>query len=245
MVPPTRRRVLQAAAGLALALPGCNELLDGTAESTRTPTANGAVAAGPYSGSDTDPALVALRTDEERPPIWLADPDEGDADRPTPDDMHRLIGGTVIDTRARADRISIADGSAAERARTFLAETDFDSQTIYLDTNRVEACFTLELCRIAWQPNHVETDYGRVLRPYDERCEADEQVYEARLIRIPEPLDSDNVNRYSSSTGSGACDREVPRPDDSEGSDAERSSLTTSSGSPTTTPTDPASGGGQ
>lgn len=232
MVPLTRRRLLHGAAGTALALAGCNELVSGTDESTRTVSDARSGETQPRADSEVEPTFVRLRSAVDRPPVWLSDSTGNDASRPTSDDRREQISGTVIDSPSRADRLTIAEVPARERARTFLSETDYETQTVYLDTNHVQECFTLELCRVSWQPDHVETDYGRVIRPYDERCGADAKVYEARLIRIPDALDHENVNRHSSSIGAGSCDGDSPRPEAS-GEDAGESDSTTNSSEPT------------
>lgn len=242
MVPLTRRRLLHGATGIALALSGCNELTEGTAESTQTHPADETVESGPGSGSTADPASVAVRSADTRPPVWLGD--SGDrSTRPTPTGRRGPYGGTLIDSDERAERIQVADEQAASRAESFLQETDFDGETVYLDSNRIGACFTLDLCRIAWQPDHVETDYGRIVRPYDERCDADRRVYEVRLIRIPDAIDRGNVNSHSSSIGAGACDRDSPRPEASGGSGEGQSSRRSRSQGRRAARTEPIGGG--
>lgn len=80
--------------------------------------------------------------------MWLSDPNESET-RPTPADGPGPLGGTLIDSPDRAERIEIANEQAVARAESFLDETDFNSETVYLDSNRTEECFTLTLCRIA------------------------------------------------------------------------------------------------
>lgn len=209
MVPLTRRRLLQGTAGLvagvAAGLAGCNGL-DGRRESTTTAT-RAIDESGPGSGADatTDPAALRVRSADDRPPVWLTDPGDGD-DRPTPGEHSRHLGSIVVDGPSRADRIALADVPAGERARSFLADTAFDRETVYVESFRVRECFRLDLCGISWGKASIETDYARTLRPYDERCAADAWAAESWLVRIPAALSGEDVNGHTTSVGSAACD---------------------------------------
>ncbi|QIO22260.1 hypothetical protein [Haloarcula sp. JP-L23] len=203
MVPPTRRRVLHGAAGLASALAGCGGLLDGTVESTReTPTAGETT----YAGSESAPETLGLRADVDRPPVWLSDADGDDGGRPTESEYSSRHTSALVDSPERAERVSVADVPGTDRVGSFLGETDYDSESVYIETHQVEDCFRLELCHVAWNPDEVRTDYALSSRPYDEPCRADEKVYAVRFIRIPAPLDDDEVNGHGSSIGTGSCD---------------------------------------
>ena len=145
--------------------------------------------------------------DANRPPIWLKNPDSETSDRPTETERNRWRDSIIVDDSARADRISVAETVDRDRVESFLGETDFGTETIYIEMGQVEECFRLALCQVSWTPTELSTDYVRETRPYTERCEVDEWVVEARFIRIPDAIDADNVNGYSSSVGTGACDR--------------------------------------
>lgn len=203
MVSLTRRTLLAGAAGLTAALAGCSGS-GGSGGSTRTAPRDGD-ADGPASGSTTDPATLLVRVDTDRSPIWLAESD-GD-DRPTEGQLDRLHDSIVVDGDARADRISVAD-AVDDRVESFLAATDFETETVYVEIGEVRECFEHVLCRIGWSATEISTDYTRRSRPYTEHCEVDEWVIEARFVRIPDALDADDVHSYSSSTGTGVCDRQ-------------------------------------
>ncbi|WP_152041109.1 hypothetical protein [Salinigranum salinum] len=136
-----------------------------------------------------------------RPPVWLTD-----SDRPTPDTHSRHLSSIIIDSQSRAERVEIVDVPAAEDARSFITNTSFDRETVYIQTHRVRECFRLDLCHVSWHSTTVETDYARILLPYDERCAADEWAAESWLVRIPAALSEDDVNGFSTSVGSAACD---------------------------------------
>ncbi|MEF8843531.1 MAG: hypothetical protein V5A62_18220 [Haloarculaceae archaeon] len=210
MVPPTRRALLHGAAGLATGLAGCSGLLDDSAESTRTVPRDGSNG-GPASGSVTDPETLLLRVATGRPPIWLATSNSEDSGRPTASERDRWRDSIVVDDTPRADRLSVVDTADREQVELFFGATDFATETIYVEMGAVEECFRLDLCHVSWTPTEISTDYTRQSRPYTERCAVDEWVIEARLIRIPDALEADDVNSYSSSIGTGACDRRQGR----------------------------------
>lgn len=218
MVPPTRRALLFGAAGLATTLAGCSGLLDGSAESSHTPPRDGNNG-GPASGSVTDPETLLLRVATDRPPIWLATSNSEASGRPTASERDRWRDSIIVDDTARADRLSVVDTVDREQVESFLGATDFATETVYVEMGAVEECFRLDLCHISWTPTEISTDYTRRTRPYTERCEVDEWVTEARLIRIPDALEADNVNGYSSSIGTGACDRRRGRAEGEGGTD--------------------------
>jgi hypothetical protein len=244
MVPATRRALLHGATGLLTALAGCSGLLGGSAEQTRTASSEGS-AAGPASGSTTDPETLLLRVATDRPPVWLSEPNgEGDG-RPTPRERDRWRDSIVVDDSARADRLSVVDRVDRDRVESFLAATEFATETVYVETGAVEECFRLDLCHVSWTPTEISTDYARRSRPYTERCAVDEWVTETRLIRIPDAIEAEDVDSYSSSVGTGVCDRRRSRGESAGGGGSrpgdERGTgtgTTTGSGPGTTTDTE-------
>jgi hypothetical protein len=148
---------------------------------------------------------VKLRSDVDRPPVWLSEPGDDDSERPTPEHDSFHADSIIVDGESRADRVGIADVSGADDDRSFLAEPDFDTETVYVETIRVQECFRIQLCRISWASDEIHTNYGRTLRPYDEQCGVEERVYVAVFIRIPDALEEESVNSYGSSLGGGGC----------------------------------------
>jgi hypothetical protein len=151
------------------------------------------------------PEVMLVRADTDRQPVWLADGDGEDDGRPTPRPDARHIDSVVVDGEARAGRLSVDSEADGTRVASFLSETDFDDETVVVETIQVEECFRLELCRISWQPEKLSTDYTRRSRHWDEPCAVDERVFESRLIRIPDALDADDIRAGSTSIGTGAC----------------------------------------
>lgn len=204
MVPPTRRRFLQVATAVAGGLAGCSNLTGDSAEASRSASEDGAEP--PHSNSETDPPMVSLRSETDLPPIYESDSEEKFT---SPSRFDRPSGGylhTIVSSESSSGRLTVADHVDDDPVTAFISETDFDSETLYLETRQIEACYRLQLCYISWAPDDIHTDYVRKLRPYDEHCKADATAYESRLIRIPATLDEDSVNSYGSSvSGGGQC----------------------------------------
>lgn len=171
------------------------------------------------------------------PPIGFETDETRDPDASTLRGPVARLANELIDTSSKAEEVSVADGFDRKRVSSFVAETDFDSETLYLESKRVRECFELRLCGISWDSDRVRTHYVRSLRPYDEYCAVDERVAESRLIRLPVALDARSVSSYGSSTsGSGSCDEaRGVRPRDT----SDESNFTASDGS------ENASGGGE
>lgn len=205
MVPQSRRRLLQAATAVAAGLAGCSGLSGNESSSGRSVSEGGTTL--PDGSVESDPDVLLVRANTDRPPLRLVDQDAEPTESEPRERRRRRIRSEVIDSASRAERLVVADGVDGGSVTSFVSETAFDSETLYLDTKLVEECFRLELCSISWSADEVQTDYARPLRPYNEACSADEQVYESRLIRIPAAVDADEVNSYGSSvSGSGNCD---------------------------------------
>lgn len=213
MVPPTRRNLLRsAAAAAAVGLAGCGRLT-GEESSTRRSVSERNGTTIPGGNDEADPETVLLRTPAEEPPIRLA---TADGEEPPTDAGRRSRSGrfrshAIVDSRSRAEDLTVADGADAESVSSFRSATDFETETLYLETISVEECFRLELCSISWTTDEVQTNYVRRVRPYDERCSAGAEVYESRLVRIPAGLSESEVNGYGSSvSGRGRCRGDGP-----------------------------------
>lgn len=214
-----RRESLAAVAGIAATLSGCTGFGSSSSTASSSPTASErSVSGGPGSGALSDPTLLQRRSDGPRPPIWFGDQDRDDAGNPRASQRRRSLESTVIDTDSRANRISVADSVDRTQIDAFTSATEFGTETLYLEQAEIGECFTLTLCRIAWQSDQVSTDYARQTRSYTERCAVDQQVFEARLIRIPDAIDSDSVNSFSRSIGTASCGEDRMRAEAESGS---------------------------
>lgn len=235
MVLHTRRRFLQAATAATAGVAGCAGLTGDDEQVSRSVSERESNAQ--HDDAETDPPLVLLRTTAKQPAIRMADGENDDPDRERLGHPPSRFSHTVVGSESAADELTVADHVDDDPVTPFVAETDFDGESLYLETIRVEECFRLELCTISWAPDDVHTDYVRKLRPYDERCATDTYAFESRLVRIPAALDEESVNSFGSSIGgSGECG--APRPHGVAGDRAERTATST----PTATPEDAAAG---
>ncbi|MDS0296217.1 hypothetical protein [Halogeometricum luteum] len=196
-MPSTRRRfLLGAAATLLSGLAGCNGESYGS--STAVERSN-------RSDPGPVPDHYVLRNAGNEPPAWFVDPDEETTtERGTVPDRMRETRGFVA-SETTADRLRFADVDGADAAREFVAATDFESETVYVETESVSECRTLSLCGVSWTGSSIHTDYGSTYRDADVACEADARDGVSTLIRIPEALDPDTVNSYGSGWSSRGC----------------------------------------
>lgn len=202
MVPPTRRRALHGATALVAALAGCGGSTTSVSRSS-----------GPESDEnvDRDPDSFTLRNAENGPPAWLPDPDEEET--PWPGDRPWARGRTrvLIASRESLARLEFADVPGVEDARAFAEATDLSRATLLLDAHRVGACFTLELCAVAWSATRYHTFLSRQYRDADVACSTDAREGLAFLVRIPAVLDPTEVRGSGSATTSGTCEGWVDR----------------------------------
>ncbi|WP_336024063.1 hypothetical protein [Halobellus salinisoli] len=200
---PSRRRLLQSAAALlgASALAGC-----GGSSSSSSGTARAGPDANPPKDALTDPTHVSLRNSELASIVRDAESETEEptagADGETPR-FDRWQHELVADAE-RAESLTFADVDGVDEARSLLEETDFESESIYVEGHAVEECYERQLCWVRWTDSEIETDYARVLRDADVACEADAKDFVTNLIRIPAALDPDDIRSYGSS-GGGRC----------------------------------------
>ncbi|MFB9825437.1 hypothetical protein [Halobaculum roseum] len=201
MVPSelTRRRTLLGAAGALAALAGCSGSEGGGDEATPTVPARE-----PFDPESVPPHR-SLRAATDEPLAWL--PDETRTDT---DGEPRRRRPTFVASRDRADRLRFADVEGVEAARSFLAETTFDSETIYLERYPVRRCYELQLCDVSWSETDIDTQFGRVLRDADVACDPDARDSTAWFVRIPEALDPDRITSYGSGMSGSSCAERGP-----------------------------------
>jgi hypothetical protein len=192
MVPPTRRALLASVAATGVTLAGCSS------ESVSSPPRHD-----PPENADLDPASVHLRHDADTPPIWYAEVNS--PVDPATDSPEWYTTRTVVANPADRDRLQFADVEGADAARRFAAETDLETETLYLESKRVEACFRHELCHVTWSSGEIDTDYGRYYRDADVACELDVEHRASWLVRIPDALDPEAINAYGSGLSGSGC----------------------------------------
>ena len=197
----TRRRVLAstvAALGLTT-LAGCSGSGSGSASSRAGPGTE------PPEDALVGPPHVTLRGPTTEPNVVR----ETSAENGTPSSDTEIDDWAhyVLASDADADAVTVADVDGAKEAKRFLEETNFDSETVYVERHLVGECYRHQLCWVRWTSEEIETDYARTLRDADVACEADTRVAVTNLIRLPVALDPEQISGYSSSSGGGACRR--------------------------------------
>jgi hypothetical protein len=194
--PATRRRLLRSTAALVGvgAVAGCGGSASSSSSASNAPDDD------PPDDAVPDPPTVILRA-----PRGVAVLREGDdTDTATTDEVREWNHNLVADADTAAS-LSVADIAGAASARQFLAETDFDAETVYIERHVVGECYEQQLCWVRWTDEEIETSYARVLRPADAACSADDRVGITYLIRLPAALDPDTISRFSSGSRAGVC----------------------------------------
>ncbi|WP_135854339.1 hypothetical protein [Halorussus salinus] len=200
-----RRRVLHGAVALLGALAGCSDATTDRGSSSGASRPENVL---------YDPEAVWLRSsDRPRPLVWLpreearvGDSSGDDSGSSSPPEDARQ--SAFVASRADADRLGVADEEGADAVRRFVAETDFERQTLYVENREVGACRAPELCSVAWSASDIHTEYARTFRDADVACRADERDATAVVIRIPDAIDPEEVNSHGSGWGRGC--RSVP-----------------------------------
>ncbi|WP_202935131.1 hypothetical protein [Halorussus amylolyticus] len=157
-----------------------------------------------------------LRDSGEESPVVLPTDEDDSNDETTaesPPETRPESGrrSGFVATEGEAARVWFGDVDGADEARKFVANTDFDAETLYVETRPVGECQTLELCSVTWSDTDIDTQYGGGYRDADVSCDADARVSVSTLIRIPERIDPEHVNSHGSGWSSSGCRRERPR----------------------------------
>ncbi|WP_135823660.1 hypothetical protein [Halorussus ruber] len=130
------------------------------------------------------------------------------SDETTEDDTEsddHLWRHTLVADEESADELVFADVEGVERARQFLVDTDFGTETVYVEQTELGECYARELCWVRWTESAIETSYRDGYRDADVACDTGEDDVVALLVRLPVALDSDQIRRFSSNSGSGGC----------------------------------------
>jgi hypothetical protein len=188
----TRRDVI--ALGLSVVAAGC------VGETETSTGRNGRLTPGEAANAETvvDPPTVALRHENEDPLV-------GFQPTPTDEDAYHSQLRFVAD-RETAERMDILAAVEGQRAvRSFLDETDFEQETVYVSRRGVGACHELKPCYVSWSDGDVHVQYARLYRSPDVACSTEERHRVVTLFRIPEAVDPDAINSFGGGTQSGGC----------------------------------------
>lgn len=181
----SRRRALQlATAAGSLALAGCS---GESSRSNRIP---------PDRGEPVSDFEVTFVRDSSGGRLFEAEDESGGE----PGGFEYLTDGDELDD------LTFPSSSAAAELRSFVVETDFDAESVYLVERPIGECYRANLVGVYRETDGVDADFCRELRPADVECSADGTDAIGVAIRLPFP--GDEFNSYSSGWSS-QCD---PRP---------------------------------
>lgn len=133
------------------------------------------------SGRSTDPTFLKVRNpDGEAVVIDAAD-------------GSRFRARELVRSADRAAELMAADGvtdADRSRLRSFLEETDYATETVYVAPASIEACYRFRIHSVSWEPGRVEYEYCRELRPPDASCEPGRRDAVGLLFRLPVALET-------------------------------------------------------
>jgi hypothetical protein len=159
----------------------------------------------PYTPNEetvVDPPTVELRTDSEDPLVrFRATPTENDGS----EDSHYPQVRFVADHETAQRMEFLADVDGQQAARSFLDETNFERETVYVSRRGVGACYELQPCYVSWSDGDVHVQFARLYRSPDVACSTDDRHRVLTLFRIPETIDPDAINSFGGGTQSGGC----------------------------------------
>lgn len=187
----SRRHALQSTVALVSAFAGCSS------ETTPSPT--------PTSGdvpadAITNPPRVRLRNPSLEPIAW------NESRSPTAGDTELDRWRHILVTNPRtAESLTFAAVDDVSTARQLLQETDFDSETVYVEERVIDECSTEHLCWVRWTETSIATSYATTYRDADVACKADSEDVITHFVRLPVALSERAISQFESSGGSGPC----------------------------------------
>lgn len=199
---PSRRRLLASlGAGVATTLAGC------TSPDTDPPDDDDATRITEYTA-------VTARSTVDRPAVVVptTSRDDGTAAETTP--QPEPVETTAIGRRAAATELRFTPATTnVTAARRLLAETDFESESVFVYQTRISECYRLRLDAVSRSAHgDPDLDFCQVIRDAHTACEREATDYVAALVRLPVP--ATEYDGFSVSSG-GRCDPS-PEPTGSE-----------------------------
>jgi hypothetical protein len=196
-----RRSFLTGVVGIATALAGCS-----ASETHSSPPEGGTIV--------TDHVTATTRSTGDRPPVVApredaSDENADDASTAEPITLH------TVESEDDAEAFEFAEGATnVAAARRLLAETAYDSESVFVFQTRIGECYRLKLNYVTRDDDgDPNVQFCRVIRDADTACEREAFDHAAALVRLPFP--GDEYNGLSAGSG-GSCE---PIPDRYNGSD--------------------------
>lgn len=154
----------------------------------------------------TDYERLTVRDRDADPVFWRA----GDDDEEESAASHSPVGAHVyVASEEDLEGVAFADTEPASELAAFVRETDFDGESVLLESTVVRECYSLRL-RGVWREDDggLETSFCSALRPADAACSADAEDAVGVGIRLPFSLD--DVGGFGSQWSSSCDSRPSP-----------------------------------
>ena len=81
--------------------------------------------------------------------------------------------------------VTFSSSQPASDLRAFVDATDFESESVYLVSRPIGACYEARLVGVFREGNGIDADFCNALRPADVACGADEEDTVGVGIRLP------------------------------------------------------------
>ena len=197
-----RRGFLTGVVGIATALAGCSG-----SESHSSPPEGGTIV--------TDTVATTTRSTGDRPPIVAPREDTGGGNTDDGSTAEPLTLQTV-ESEDAAEAFEFAEGATnVGAARRLLAETEYDSESVFVFQTRIGECYRLKLNYVTrGDDGDPNLQFCRVIRDAHTACDREAFDHAAAFVRLP--FRGDEYGGLSAGSG-GSCD---PIPDRYNGSDS-------------------------
>lgn len=120
----------------------------------------------------------------------------------TPDRPRRPAAVEALAAPTEREQVTFRETEAGASLRSFVDDTDFESEAVYLLEQAIGECYTLALVDVVRDPDGgINADLCQQLRPADAACAADARDTVGVAVRLP--FDGDHVG--SLGTGIGRC----------------------------------------
>lgn len=201
----SRRRLLATGgSALSLAVAGCAEGISGET----TVGANGSDGPATEFESTHEYESLSVRSSDSDHFVYRTaeevDEAEANADDEFPSPYRRSVLFVLDTDDADAlwiDPDAVDDVGAAE-IRSFVADTDFETESIVVDQRPIEDCYHRRILGLRAADDEFRTQYCWALKDPMTPCEADTEVMEAIVYRIQRPYDDAPSSRSSSESRS-------------------------------------------
>ena len=129
--------------------------------------------------------LVEVEAEEERG-YW-----PGGSNGPVEIPDRFLVWGTPF-----VDALAFADVDGADDAEAFLRETIYDDASVLVVQFETDHCQRVELVDVRWRADDIYVTLCSQLYEYDVDCEDERTEWLTLFVRVPEPINPDDVETF-------------------------------------------------